>query len=68
MKKFSILTWNLNSRTNDIVIEKQINFLKDYFPDIITLQEVTINSAGKITSQLEQIGYQYIINSFDLLA
>ena len=66
MKKFSILTWNLNSRTNDVVVEKQINFLKDYSPDIITLQEVTINSASKITNQLEQIGYQYIINSFDL--
>ena len=66
MKIFSVLTWNLNSRTNSLVINKQIELIKTNSPDIVTLQEITINSVQKITAELKQIGYQYIVNSFDL--
>ena len=66
MKTFSVLTWNLNSRTNTSVINEQIKLIKTHSPDIVTLQEVTINSVQKLTIQLQKIGYQYIANSFDL--
>ena len=65
MKTFSVLTWNLNSRTNTSVINEQIKLIKTHSPDIVTLQEITINSVQKITTKLEELGYQYIINSFE---
>ena len=66
MQKISILTWNLNSRTNDLTIEGQIELLKNYMPDIITLQEITINSLKKIRLKLIGVGYKNIVSSFDI--
>ena len=66
MQKISILTWNLNSRTNDLTIEGQIKLLKNYMPDIITLQEITINSLEKIRLKLIEVGYKNIVSSFDI--
>ena len=54
MKTFSVLTWNLNSRTNTSVINEQIKLIKTHSPDIVTLQEVTINSVQKLTIQLQK--------------
>ena len=66
MKRISVLTWNLNSRTNDLTVNKQIELIKNHMPDIVTLQEVTINSLEKIRSQLKEVGYKNIVASFDL--
>jgi len=39
-----IVTWNLNSRTNLKTLNKQGEYLKKQNFDLITLQEVTLNS------------------------
>ena len=39
-----IITWNLNSRTNLETLNKQCDYLKEQDLDLITLQEVTLNS------------------------
>jgi len=50
MKRISVLTWNLNSRTNDLTINKQIELIKNHMPDIVTLQEVTGSLTGVMYS------------------
>tara|TARA_B110000438_G_scaffold298098_1_gene345649 strand:- start:1313 stop:2167 length:855 start_codon:yes stop_codon:yes gene_type:complete len=66
MQTISILTWNLNSRTNDLVINRQIGLIRNYMPDIVTLQEITVNSLEKIRKLLIKIGYNNIVSSFDI--
>ena len=39
-----IISWNLNSRTNKETLEGQSSFLKKGDFDVMTLQEVTLNS------------------------
>ena len=41
-----IITWNINSRTNEETLKGQSDFLKSGDFDLITLQEVTLNSEG----------------------
>ena len=55
MKRISVLTWNLNSRTNDLTVNKQIELIKNHMPDIVTLQEITINSLEKIINRLKSV-------------
>ena len=43
MQSISILTWNLNGRTNKSTIDKQTDLISNFSPDIVTLQEVTKN-------------------------
>ena len=59
-----IVTWNLNSRTNKATLEGQSNFLnsKDY--DVITLQEVTLNSEIFFK---EAFNNMFVLSSFDLV-
>ena len=59
-----IVTWNLNSRTNKATLEGQSNFLnsKDY--DVITLQEVTLNSEIFFKEAFKDM---FVLSSFDLV-
>ena len=66
MKTISILTWNLNSRTNDATINSQIELINRYMPSVVTLQEVTANSLEKLRVLLKECGYNNIVSSFDL--
>ena len=66
MQTLSILTWNLNSRTNDLTINRQIELINNYMPDVVTLQEVTANSVEKLRVLLKEFGYENIVSSFDL--
>ena len=66
MQTISILTWNLNSRTNDLTINRQIELINNYMPDVVTLQEVTANSLKKLRVLLRESNYKNIISSFDL--
>ena len=66
MQSISILTWNLNGRTNKSTIDKQTDLISNFSPDIVTLQEVTKNSLEKIKNNLRDIGYNNIISSFEL--
>ena len=66
MQTITILTWNLNSRTNDLTINSQIELINNYLPDVVTLQEVTINSLKKLRVLLIESDYKSIVSSFDL--
>jgi len=39
-----VISWNLNSRTNQDTLKSQCDYLKNNDFDLITLQEVTLNS------------------------
>ena len=58
-----IVSWNLNARTKRSTLKGQCDFLKSGDFDLITLQEVTINSQDFIK---EYFKGQFIVSSFDL--
>jgi exonuclease III len=58
-----IVSWNLNARTKLSTLKGQCDFLKSGSFDLITLQEVTINSQDFIKEHFKD---QYVISSFDL--
>ena len=39
-----VISWNLNSRTNQDTLKSQCDYLKNNDFDLIALQEVTLNS------------------------
>ena len=43
-----VITWNLNSRTNERDLNEQCDYLRKGDFDIITLQEVLLGSEGFI--------------------
>jgi exonuclease III len=59
-----VISWNLNSRTNKEVLESQCAYLKDNDFDVITLQEVTINSQKYFKNYFDDC---FILSSFDLV-
>ena len=60
-----IITWNINSRTNEETLKGQSDFLKSGDFDLITLQEVTLNSEGFFKESFKDM---YILSSFDLVS
>ena len=60
-----IITWNINSRTNEETLKYQSDFLKSGDFDLITLQEVTLNSEGFFKESFKDM---YILSSFDLVS
>ena len=59
-----IITWNLNSRTNKKNLQKQCKYLEDGNFDIITLQEVLVNSQSFFKDYFRDL---FIMSSFDLV-
>ena len=59
-----VISWNLNSRTNKEVLERQCAYLKDNDFDVITLQEVTITSQKYFENYFDG---RFILSSFDLV-
>ena len=60
-----IITWNLNSRTNLETLNNQCNYLKSQNLDVITLQEVTLNSQDFFKDYFENWN---ILSSFDFVS
>ena len=59
-----VISWNLNSRTNKKTLKDQSSFLRLGNFDVITLQEVTLNSE---TFFKESFKDMYVLSSFDLV-
>ncbi|MDA7856356.1 endonuclease/exonuclease/phosphatase family protein [Gammaproteobacteria bacterium] len=59
-----IISWNLNSRTNKDTLKSQCDYLRINDFDLITLQEVTLNSEKYFKSSFQD---RNIISSFDLV-
>ena len=59
-----IVTWNLNSRTNEATLEGQSAFLNSGDFDVITLQEVTLNSERFFKESFKDMS---VLSSFDLV-
>ena len=59
-----IISWNLNSRTNKDTLKSQCDYLRINDFDLITLQEVTLNSEKYFKSYFQD---RNIISSFDLV-
>ena len=59
-----IISWNLNSRTNKDTQKSQCDYLRINDFDLITLQEVTLNSEKYFKSYFQD---RNIISSFDLV-
>lgn len=59
-----IVTWNLNSRTNKATLKGQYDFLKSRNFDVITLQEVTLNSEIFFKESFQNM---FVLSSFDLV-
>jgi len=59
-----IITWNLNSRTNEETLKGQFSFLRSGDFDVITLQEVTLNSELFFK---ESFNNMFVLSSFDLV-
>ena len=57
-----IISWNLNSRTNEETLEGQSSFLKNGNFDVITLQEVTLNSEIFFKESFKEM---FVLSSFD---
>ena len=60
-----IITWNLNSRTNLATLNKQCNYLKEQDLDLMTLQEVTLNSQEFFMDYFKNWN---ILSSFDFVS
>ena len=60
-----VLTWNLNSRTSDDVVNEQLSFILAQNADVICLQEVVKNSCGSLQAALKHADY-CVTNSFSL--
>ena len=59
-----IISWNLNSRTNEETLKGQSSFLRLGEFDIITLQEVTLNSEIFFKESFKDM---FVLSSFDLV-
>jgi len=59
-----IISWNLNARTNQKTLEGQSSFLRLGGYDVITLQEVTLNSDSFFKESFKDM---YVLSSFDLV-
>ena len=59
-----IISWNLNSRTNEETLKGQFSFLRLGEFDVITLQEVTLNSEMFFK---ESFNDMFVLSSFDLV-
>ena len=59
-----IITWNLNSRTNEETLKSQSSFLRLGEFDLITLQEVTLNSEIFFKESFKDM---FVLSSFDLV-
>ena len=59
-----IISWNLNSRTNEETLKGQSSFLRLGDFDVITLQEVTLNSEMFFK---ESFNDMFVLSSFDLV-
>ena len=57
-----VITWNLNSRTNNNILEYQCKYLTENDFDLITLQEVTLVSQKYFKDHFED---RFILSSFD---
>ena len=57
-----VITWNLNSRTNNNILEHQCKYLTENDFDLITLQEVTLVSQEYFKNYFED---RFILSSFD---
>ena len=59
-----IITWNLNSRTNEETLKNQSSYLRLGEFDVITLQEVTLNSELFFKESFKDM---FVLSSFDLV-
>ena len=59
-----IISWNLNSRTNEETLKGQSSFLRLGEFDVITLQEVTLNSEIFFKESFKDM---FVLSSFDLV-
>ena len=59
-----IISWNLNSRTNKETLRGQSAFLRSGDFDVITLQEVTLNSEPFFKESFKDM---FVLSSFDLV-
>ncbi|MDC3268222.1 endonuclease/exonuclease/phosphatase family protein [Gammaproteobacteria bacterium] len=59
-----IVTWNLNSRTNEETLKGQFSFIRSGDFDVITLQEVTLNSELFFKESFKDM---FVLSSFDLV-
>ena len=59
-----IISWNLNSRTNIETLRGQSEFLRSGDFDVITLQEVTLNSEPFFKESFKDM---FVLSSFDLV-
>ena len=57
-----LLSWKLNYRVKRI--HEQIEALATLEADVLALQEVSVKTAAIFHWELHQIGYPYIIDSF----
>ena len=60
-----IITWNLNSRTNLETLNKQCDYLKEQDLDLMTLQEVTLNSQEFFKDYFKNWN---VLSSFDFVS
>ena len=58
-----LISWNLNSRSNNVILRDQVNYLLSQNLDVITLQEVTKSSLGYFLDAFKHLNQ---ISSFEL--
>jgi exonuclease III len=63
-KNMKLISWNVNRRTGK-GIGDQMKALGKRSPDIVALQEVTIESVSEYISNLEKLGYREARDSFE---
>ncbi|GGB61713.1 endonuclease/exonuclease/phosphatase family protein [Fictibacillus barbaricus] len=65
MDTFKLFSWNVRQGGGKR-IERQLNEIKVINPDIIALQEMTIHGISKYRAEQKNLGYHYVIDTFEL--
>lgn len=60
-----LISWNVNRRTTRLA--EQVKKLEERQPDIVALQEVTVNTVNRLREELTRIGLPYIDDTTRLL-
>lgn len=60
-----LISWNVNRRTTRLA--EQVKKLEERQPDIVALQEVTVNTVNRLREELTRIGLPYIGDTTRLL-
>jgi endonuclease/exonuclease/phosphatase family metal-dependent hydrolase len=65
MNIFKLFSWNIRQGGGKR-IEKQVEVIDIVSPDVIALQEMTIGSIGKYRAELNNLGFKYSVDTFQL--